>query len=150
MVVQPATAPDVSAGGLCVFPLDYLDGPGDVVWIHGGISAGSPPLGRPANRALLTFSGDDIACAVPGGAHCHDRVCGLPRPDARHDYGPRRPCSNSHLGRPAQRSSTAARGLRRSESMSQISRRKLITTGLVVTAGASGIAVAAKVAQRYG
>jgi DMSO/TMAO reductase YedYZ molybdopterin-dependent catalytic subunit len=34
--------------------------------------------------------------------------------------------------------------------MSNLSRRKLITTGLGVTAGASGLAVAAKVAQRYG
>lgn len=34
--------------------------------------------------------------------------------------------------------------------MSKISRRTLITTGLVTAAGASGIAVAAKVAQRYG
>jgi len=34
--------------------------------------------------------------------------------------------------------------------MNQISRRKLITTGLAATAGASGIAVAAKVVQRCG
>jgi DMSO/TMAO reductase YedYZ molybdopterin-dependent catalytic subunit len=34
--------------------------------------------------------------------------------------------------------------------MSKISRRKLITTGLAVAAGASGIAVAAKAAQHYG
>ena len=34
--------------------------------------------------------------------------------------------------------------------MSEISRRKLITTGLAVAAGASGVAVAAKVAQRHG
>lgn len=34
--------------------------------------------------------------------------------------------------------------------MNQISRRKLITTGLAAAAGASGIAVAAKVAQRSG
>ncbi len=34
--------------------------------------------------------------------------------------------------------------------MSKISRRKLITTGLAATAGASGLAVAAKLAQRYG
>lgn len=34
--------------------------------------------------------------------------------------------------------------------MSSISRRKLITTGLAVAGGASGIAVAAKIGQRYG
>ena len=34
--------------------------------------------------------------------------------------------------------------------MSGISRRKFITTGVAVTAGASGLAVAAKIAQRYG
>jgi DMSO/TMAO reductase YedYZ molybdopterin-dependent catalytic subunit len=34
--------------------------------------------------------------------------------------------------------------------MSKISRRKLITTGLAATAGASGLAVAAKLAERYG
>jgi DMSO/TMAO reductase YedYZ molybdopterin-dependent catalytic subunit len=34
--------------------------------------------------------------------------------------------------------------------MSNLSRRKLITTGLVATAGASGLAVAARVADRYG
>ena len=34
--------------------------------------------------------------------------------------------------------------------MSKISRRKLITTGLAATAGASGLAAAAKLAQRYG
>ncbi len=34
--------------------------------------------------------------------------------------------------------------------MSKISRRKLVTTGLVATAGASGIAVAASLARRYG
>src|SRR5579871_2313941 len=34
--------------------------------------------------------------------------------------------------------------------MANISRRKLITTGLSVAAGASGIAVAAKVAQHHG
>ena len=34
--------------------------------------------------------------------------------------------------------------------MSKISRRTLITTGLAATAGASGIAVAAKLAARYG
>src|SRR5579862_2018165 len=34
--------------------------------------------------------------------------------------------------------------------MSTFSRRKLITTGVAVTAGASGLAVAAKLAQRYG
>jgi len=34
--------------------------------------------------------------------------------------------------------------------MSTFSRRKIITTGLTVTAGASGLAVAAKLAQRYG
>jgi DMSO/TMAO reductase YedYZ molybdopterin-dependent catalytic subunit len=34
--------------------------------------------------------------------------------------------------------------------MSTVSRRKLITTGLVATAGASGLALAAKLAERYG
>ncbi len=34
--------------------------------------------------------------------------------------------------------------------MSRLSRRKLITTGLTVTAGASGMVVAAKLAKRYG
>jgi DMSO/TMAO reductase YedYZ molybdopterin-dependent catalytic subunit len=34
--------------------------------------------------------------------------------------------------------------------MSTISRRRLITTGLAATAGATGLAVAAKLAQRYG
>ncbi|HUE23322.1 MAG TPA: hypothetical protein VMQ86_16670, partial [Bryobacteraceae bacterium] len=34
--------------------------------------------------------------------------------------------------------------------MSRLSRRKLITTGLIATAGASGLAAAAKLAQRYG
>src|SRR5215469_2543797 len=34
--------------------------------------------------------------------------------------------------------------------MSKISRRKLITTGLAATAGVSGVAVARKLAQRYG
>ena len=34
--------------------------------------------------------------------------------------------------------------------MSNLSRRKLITTGLAATAGASGLAVAARVADRYG
>ena len=34
--------------------------------------------------------------------------------------------------------------------MTNISRRKFITTGLAVAAGASGIAVAAKVAQHHG
>ena len=34
--------------------------------------------------------------------------------------------------------------------MSNLSRRKLITTGLAATAGASGLAVAASLAQRYG
>ena len=34
--------------------------------------------------------------------------------------------------------------------MRRFSRRKLITTGLVATAGASGLAVAAKLAERYG
>jgi len=34
--------------------------------------------------------------------------------------------------------------------MSQISRRKLITTGLAMAAGASGVAVAASLARRYG
>jgi DMSO/TMAO reductase YedYZ molybdopterin-dependent catalytic subunit len=34
--------------------------------------------------------------------------------------------------------------------MSRLSRRKLITTGLTVTAGASGLVVAAKLAKRYG
>src|SRR5271169_1188120 len=34
--------------------------------------------------------------------------------------------------------------------MSSLSRRKLITTGIAATAGASGLAVAARVALRYG
>lgn len=34
--------------------------------------------------------------------------------------------------------------------MNKLSRRKLITTGLAATAGASGLAVATKLAQRYG
>src|SRR4030088_1145200 len=34
--------------------------------------------------------------------------------------------------------------------MSSVSRRKLITTGLAATAGVSGLAVAARVAHRYG
>src|ERR1700758_674481 len=34
--------------------------------------------------------------------------------------------------------------------MSKLSRRKLITTGLAATAGASGLAVAAGLARRYG
>ena len=34
--------------------------------------------------------------------------------------------------------------------MSDLSRRKLITTGLAATAGASGLAVAARLADRYG
>ena len=34
--------------------------------------------------------------------------------------------------------------------MSKLSRRKLITTGLAAAAGASGLAVAAKLAERYG
>ena len=34
--------------------------------------------------------------------------------------------------------------------MSKLSRRKLITAGLAATAGASGLAVAARLAHRYG
>lgn len=34
--------------------------------------------------------------------------------------------------------------------MSKISRRKLITSGLAATAGVSGLAAAASLAQRYG
>ncbi len=34
--------------------------------------------------------------------------------------------------------------------MSRLSRRTLITSGLVTTVGASGLAVAARFAQRYG
>src|SRR5438132_12118298 len=34
--------------------------------------------------------------------------------------------------------------------MSKLSRRRLITTGLAATAGASGLAVAARLADRYG
>jgi len=34
--------------------------------------------------------------------------------------------------------------------MNNLSRRKLITTGLAATAGASGLAVAARIAHRYG
>ncbi len=34
--------------------------------------------------------------------------------------------------------------------MSDVSRRKLITAGLATAAGASGLAVAARVARRYG
>jgi hypothetical protein len=34
--------------------------------------------------------------------------------------------------------------------MSKISRRKLITTGLLATAGATGLGAAAKLAERYG
>lgn len=34
--------------------------------------------------------------------------------------------------------------------MSNLSRRKLITTGLAATAGVSGLAVAARLAARYG
>src|SRR5882724_1163626 len=34
--------------------------------------------------------------------------------------------------------------------MSSLSRRKMITTGLAATAGASGLAVAARLANRYG
>ena len=34
--------------------------------------------------------------------------------------------------------------------MSDLSRRKLITTGLAATAGASGLGVAARIAQMYG
>ena len=34
--------------------------------------------------------------------------------------------------------------------MSKLSRRQLITTGLAATAGASGLVVAARLADRYG
>jgi hypothetical protein len=34
--------------------------------------------------------------------------------------------------------------------MSKISRRKFLTSGLVATAGVSGLAVAAELAKRYG
>ena len=42
------------------------------------------------------------------------------------------------------------RGVRHGARMSDISRRRLITRGLAAAAGLSGLAVAARVADRYG
>ena len=45
---------------------------------------------------------------------------------------------------------TGRAGTRYGAHMSDLSRRKLITTGLAATAGVSGLGVAARLAQKYG
>src|SRR5205807_6862057 len=68
--------------------------------------------------------------ALPARPHPDGLSCRIHEPHATHDHGPRRPTE----GAP----------------MSNLSRRKLITTGLAGTAGISGLAVATRLADRHG
>src|SRR5206468_12917914 len=70
------------------------------------------------------------ARAFSSGTRLYGFSSGIPKPHACHDHWAR--CGTSGA------------------SMKKLSRRKLITTGLTVTAGASGLVVAAKLAKRYG
>src|SRR6202035_3862767 len=88
-------------------------------------SARWPPIG--AHDSLLCLC---RSCAVPA-CSCHDGLsCRLQEPHRRDDYGPHRCTQRAH--------------------MIDLSRRKLILTGLAAAAGASGLAVAARLAQKYG
>src|SRR4029077_1909293 len=70
------------------------------------------------------------AGAFPSGSRLYGFSSGIPKPHACHDHRARRGTSGA--------------------TMSRLSRRKLITTGLTVTASASGLFVAAELAKRYG
>src|SRR5207245_6660407 len=71
-----------------------------------------------------------VSFGLPFGSRRNGLACRIPRPHASDDHGPR--------------------GYTYGAAMSKFSRRKLITTGLAATAGASGLAVATRLAQRYG
>src|SRR4051794_31974453 len=85
---------------------------------------------RPAICAHDPFLCFRVPGVFRGGSHCDDLACRIQESHARDDYG--------------------TRGLGRGAGMNSLSRRKLITTGLAASAGASGLAVATNLAHRYG
>ena len=82
----------------------------------------------PATVTLL--GGHRIALAFSAGTRCDDLYCRIQDPHASDDHGSSGYESGAH--------------------MSDISRRKLITTGLAAAAGVSALGVAARMAQKYG
>ncbi len=87
-------------------------------------------VGRPAIRAYDSLLRLRVSPAFPACPRRDGLSCRIQEPHASYDHGPD-PCTyGAH--------------------MSDLSRRKLIVTGLAATAGVSGLGVAARIAQKYG
>src|SRR5262249_34743483 len=130
VVLQCGTAADVPVRRLRTGPADGLDGPGHVP----GVRLRGPHcrhhIWGTAIGAHDSFLFDHPSVRL-FARPCSDGLVGrISQPDAGHDYGSHRIPSGSR--------------------MSFLSRRKLITGGLATAAGASGLAVAARLASRYG
>ena len=127
--VQPDPAFHVSAGRLRVVPPDCLDGAVYVARFRVGVSGGSVDSGWAAVCPHDTF----LRFALPGSVRRRSRRDGvsrrIPTAGGRHDH------------RPSARITGA--------SMSTMTRRTLITTGLVAGVGFSARGIA-KLAGRYG
>ncbi len=113
-----------------LFPLVIWTGLAMSPAIASGGPGGGHRFRRPAVRANDTLLRLHIPGAFPFGPHRDGRSGRVPQPDAGDDH------------RPPRRAWRA--------DMKMLSRRRLITAGLAGTAGASGLAVAARLAQRYG
>ena len=131
-VVQRAPAAHVSVGDLRSLPVGDLDRPGHVprrrrslsgrpVTILGGQAIRPHPSLLRLRVLLVLFFLVHVVMVFLAGFRNRMRAM--------------------ITGRPAEDSGVE---------MSKFSRRKLITSGIAVTAGASGLAVAARLAQRYG
>src|SRR5262249_33019660 len=130
VVVQPHSAADLPRRDLRAVPARHLDGPGDVARVRVGRAVHGHDPRRPAVGAHAAFSGVGIAGGVPADS----RRDGLVRRirDSRHGDDYRRTRADERAG------------------MSAMSRRTLITRGLTAAAGLSGLAVAERIADRYG
>src|SRR3984957_7278875 len=129
-LVQRRSEDHVPDCDLCAVSAGDLDGPGDVSCIYCRSSVGRQRAWRAAVRA-----DDSLLClepppGFPAGPRYDGDCCRIQKPHASDDH--RANCD------------------RQGGLMTNFSRRKLITGGLAATAGVSGLAAAALVAERYG
>ncbi len=113
-----------------LFPLVIWTRSGDVSRFCFGVSGNCHFVGRAAIRAHDSLLRLPVFAALPACACCDGLSCRVQEPNAGDDHGPGRYAYGAH--------------------MSDLSRRKLITAGLATAAGVSGLAVAARIAEKYG
>src|SRR5271155_2840144 len=138
MVLQCAAATRLPHGHFRFLPVDHLDRPGHVARVRIFRSRRCDNSRWPPIRAHHSLFRHRISADLPGGSRDDDYSRRISQPHARHALRAGRGSKPGYDDPDA--------GAR----MSKLTRRQMIGTGLAAAAGVSGLAVAAKLAHRYG